>query len=595
MHSSTPESPTTEAERAVAPIPTPAAQAGSEPARAVQGQDYWELVVSQVRRRKMSMFALGVLVVLYAIAVFAPFLANDRPLYFHGIDMQIYEKAQRELPITVESLVAQVRLGETAGSDSWIDRVGREHSAITNRAHAMMRQLAPGDRDLLERLVQSVDATRESANAGQAEAAARHASEALELANAVRDGMSPVANVSEAVAGKTVGLIPFRAFPALSTLGQPDIFFMVLWVLILLFPLWNRIWDRKLLGGQHHRIRRARKHKALVLVALPALCALLWQGNASEFYVSTYKSGLTSGTIVAKQVLFAPIPYGLAESNDGESFRPPTWHPTAEIDAAGYYVRGPRAGRVDRATGIPKAGQRVGVEVGEPSANSFRRHLLGTDSLGRDIATRLVWGARISLAVGLVSTAIFVFIGTVIGSIAGYYPGRTDMLISRLIEIVQTFPVFFLILIMVAFVGPSILNIMIVIGLVSWTGVARLVRGEYIRLREQDFVVASRALGVSPARTIFRHILPNAMGPVLVAATFGVATGILIESTLSFLGFGIKLPIPSWGSLFIESRSAEHWWIQVYPGVLIFLTVVMYNLFGEGVRDALDPRLKVTH
>jgi peptide/nickel transport system permease protein len=207
----------------------------------------------------------------------------------------------------------------------------------------------------------------------------------------------------------------------------------------------------------------------------------------------------------------------------------------------------------------------------------------------------LVWGARISLAVGLVSTMIFVFIGTVIGSIAGYYGGRIDMLISRVIEIFQTFPVFFLILIMVAFVGPSIMNIMIVIGLLSWTGVARLVRGEYIRLRQQDFVVASRALGVSSARTIFRHILPNAMGPVLVAATFGVATGILIESTLSFLGFGIKLPIPSWGSLFIESRSAEHWWIQVYPGVLIFVTVVMYNLFGEGVRDALDPRLKVTH
>jgi peptide/nickel transport system permease protein len=223
--------------------------------------------------------------------------------------------------------------------------------------------------------------------------------------------------------------------------------------------------------------------------------------------------------------------------------------------------------------------------------NSFRRHLLGTDSLGRDLATRLVWGARVSLAVGLVSTVILVLIGTIVGSIAGYYGGKPDMILSRIIEIVQTFPVFFLILITVAFIGP----IMLVIGLVSWTGVARLVRGEYIRLHSQDFVVASRALGVSSARTIFRHVLPNAMGPVLVAATFSVATGILIESSLSFLGFGIKLPIPSWGSLLIESRSAEHWWIQVYPGVLIFLTVLLYNLFGEGVRDALDPRLKVTH
>src|SRR5690606_6937081 len=277
----------------------------------------WELVISQVRRRKMSMFALGVLVVLYAIAVFAPFLANDRPLYFHGVDLQVYEKAQRELPITVQSLVDEVRNGDTPGAIPWTERVEREHSAITHRAEAMMRQLAPGDRDLLERLVQSVDAARASVRAGRTEEAQRHAADALELANAVREGMSPVVDASAAVPGKTVALTPFRAFPALSSLGRADIFFMVLWIMILLFPLWDRIWNRKLLGGQQHRIRRARKHKALALVALPGLCALLWQGTASEFYVSTYKSGLTAGTVVAKQVLFAPIPYGLAESNEG--------------------------------------------------------------------------------------------------------------------------------------------------------------------------------------------------------------------------------------------------------------------------------------
>jgi peptide/nickel transport system permease protein len=131
-----------------------------------------------------------------------------------------------------------------------------------------------------------------------------------------------------------------------------------------------------------------------------------------------------------------------------------------------------------------------------------------------------------------------------------------------------------------------------VLGVTRWTGVARLVRGEFLRLRQQDFVVASVALGAPQRRTIFRQILPNAMGPVLVTATFSVATGILTESALSFLGFGVQLPIPSWGSLLIESRSPEHWWIQIFPGVIIFLTVVLYNLLGEGVRDALDPRLK---
>jgi len=152
--------------------------------------------------------------------------------------------------------------------------------------------------------------------------------------------------------------------------------------------------------------------------------------------------------------------------------------------------------------------------------------------------------------------------------------------------------VFFLILIVVSFVGASILNIMLAIGIFRWTGVARLVRGEFIRLRGQDFVVASQALGVRSLRTIFRHVLPNALGPVLVAATFAVASGILTESALSFLGFGVKLPIPSWGSLLVESRNPEYWWIQIYPGLLIFITVILYNLVGEGVRDALDPRLK---
>jgi peptide/nickel transport system permease protein len=183
-----------------------------------------------------------------------------------------------------------------------------------------------------------------------------------------------------------------------------------------------------------------------------------------------------------------------------------------------------------------------------------------------------------------------VVIGTILGALAGYYGGKLDMLISRVIEIFQCFPTFFLILIIVAFIGPSIINIMVVLGVTRWPGVARLVRGEFLRLRSQDFVVASEALGVPRRRTIFRHILPNALGPVLVAATFSVASGIITESALSFLGLGIRAPVPSWGSLLVESSSPEHWWIQIYPGLLIFLTVILYNLLGEGARDALDPR-----
>jgi peptide/nickel transport system permease protein len=163
-------------------------------------------------------------------------------------------------------------------------------------------------------------------------------------------------------------------------------------------------------------------------------------------------------------------------------------------------------------------------------------------------------------------------------------------------EVILCFPAFFLILMVVAFTDPDdlppIIAIALVIGLVRWTGVARLTRAEFLKLREQEFVIAARALGLSSLRTIFRHILPNALGPILVSGTFAVAAGILTESALSFLGFGVSEPVPSWGSLVNESRSPEHWWIILFPGLLIFLTVSCYNLVGEAVRDAVDPRLE---
>jgi len=167
----------------------------------------------------------------------------------------------------------------------------------------------------------------------------------------------------------------------------------------------------------------------------------------------------------------------------------------------------------------------------------------------------------------------------------------------RLIEILQSIPALFLILFAMAFIDPDvvppIIAIVVVIALIRWTGVARLVRGEFLRLREQEFVLAAQALGFSSRRTIFRHVLPNAMSPVLVSAAFSVAAGILTESVISYLGFGIQHPGASWGSLVNESKSAEHWWVQVFPGILIFITVTCYNLVGDAIRDALDPKMKV--
>ncbi|MEE8177577.1 MAG: ABC transporter permease, partial [Acidobacteriota bacterium] len=188
----------------------------------------------------------------------------------------------------------------------------------------------------------------------------------------------------------------------------------------------------------------------------------------------------------------------------------------------------------------------------------------------------------------------YVVIGVFIGSLAGYFRGWVDIGLSRVIEIVICFPSFFLILAVLAFLQPSMWNIMVVIGITGWTTEARLVRGEFLRLADQEFVLAAKGLGVSNARVIFRHILPNGLAPVLVAASFGVASAILIESSLSFLGFGISIPIPSWGGILSEAReNFRYWWITIFPGLAIFSTVTAYNLVGEGVRDAIDPRLKL--
>lgn len=219
-------------------------------------------------------------------------------------------------------------------------------------------------------------------------------------------------------------------------------------------------------------------------------------------------------------------------------------------------------------------------------------HWMGTDAQGRDVASRMIYGSQISLSVGFIAVAIYVSIGLIVGSIAGYFGGKVDILISRIIEIVMCFPTFFLILSVLAFVGPSLVNIMIVIGVTGWTGIARLVRGEFLKLRDQDFVTSSRALGLHPSRIIFRHILPNALSPVLVSVTFGIASSILVESSLSFLGFGVQPPTPSWGDVLSESREFMDigWWLMVFPGFAIFMTITAFNLVGEGLRDAVDPR-----
>ena len=220
-------------------------------------------------------------------------------------------------------------------------------------------------------------------------------------------------------------------------------------------------------------------------------------------------------------------------------------------------------------------------------------HLFGTDNLGRDVFSRMVYGARISLSVGFIAVAISLVIGLALGGISGYYGGWVDNLIMRVVEVMYCFPTFFLIMMVITFLGPSIVNVMVVIGFTSWPGLCRLVRAEFLTLRERDFVYSAKVQGVSDARVIFRHILPNAMAPVYVSATLSVGGAILVESALSFLGLGVQIPAPSWGNILTAGKNYIDyaWWLTLFPGLAILITVLSFNLIGEGLRDVLDPKM----
>ena len=249
--------------------------------------------------------------------------------------------------------------------------------------------------------------------------------------------------------------------------------------------------------------------------------------------------------------------------------------------------------------------RRVSADCGRPDYAHARlsqvkatigsKNLLGTDKDGRDVLARMLHGARISMSVGFIAVGLATLLGIFFGALAGFYRGWIDIGISRLIEMIICFPTFFLILTIVAMIEQrSIFHIMLVMGITGWTGVARLVRGEFLKLSDQDFVHSARALGCGNGRLMFRHILPNALGPVLVSVAFGIAGAILTESSLSYLGFGAPPPTPTWGEMISQGKEYldEAWWLLVYPGLAIFLTVTVYNLAGDGLRDAMDPKMR---
>jgi peptide/nickel transport system permease protein len=222
-------------------------------------------------------------------------------------------------------------------------------------------------------------------------------------------------------------------------------------------------------------------------------------------------------------------------------------------------------------------------------------HWLGTDLIGRDVLSRLIYGGRVSLAVGLIAVAIFMTIGTTLGGLAGYYGGRVDALIMRATDTVMAFPVLIILISIVAIIGPGLQNVMLAIGLIAWTGVARLVRSQVLSLRTRDFVLAAKASGVPEGRVLTHHIFPSVVGPITVAGSFGIANAILSEASLSFLGIGVQIPTPSWGNMLNEAQSIQiietALWLWIPPGLMISLCVLAINFIGDGLRDALDPRM----
>jgi peptide/nickel transport system permease protein len=236
------------------------------------------------------------------------------------------------------------------------------------------------------------------------------------------------------------------------------------------------------------------------------------------------------------------------------------------------------------------------IDLLAPYETPSHTHWFGTDRLGRDIMAGMIHGSRVSLSIGFVAVGIAVIIGVILGAIAGYFGSWVDLAISRLFEIMMSIPTFFLLITIAALLPPSIFLTMAIIGATSWVGIARFTRNEFLKIRNLDYVTAAVALGVSDRKVMFQHILPNAMAPVIVSVVLGIAGAILIESSLSFLGIGVPAELVTWGSILHEASSATFaWWLAVFPGAAIFITVLAYYLVGEGLREVLDPRLRGLH
>ena len=517
---------------------------------------YWGIVRVQFAKHKTAVFGLRVVVLLFALAIFAPLLATSSPLYLNkdgDAFLKAYD-ANKDGQVESRECDDPVLFDEV---DTAATRA-RDQVASKEDIAAWGAPQSPWVRDLFDR-------------------------------NIWQSGVDIFFNVA------LVLLLPFlvlwfalrRHRKAIAIWSLPV---LVLSFVVMMGPLTysssKRDYVGRVLGLRHElALTEQRLEQFTDKTAESTLVLEKARENAAREGLSEDKKADADAILSAAEGDHERTARSLAEwqrrgRDATRKASEPVYRFTAVMPPVGFHHADQNTERVmERPTRIPEL--RWGMS-----------HILGTDGLGRDVFARILYGTRISLTVGVIATAIYCLIGTIIGAIMGFFGGKVDMILMRFVEIMMCFPrLAFILIIVGVFDTKSIFLIMVAIGLVGWAGVARLIRGQFFSERGLDYVTAARALGIPTRRIVFKHVLPNAIHPVFVSATFGVAAAILVESGLAFLGLGDP-NVPSWGQILFKGRETMAMWLILSPGFAIFLTVTALNLVGEGLRDALDPKLR---